>query len=67
MTYAFIDSGLQKLGTDVILVGIIYNSQKVVPVGTAATISIGAFSSSKVWEQWIKKFCNHNCPTTKKR
>lgn len=45
VTYAFIDPGLQKLGTDAISVGIIYNSQKVVPVGTAATISTGAFSS----------------------
>lgn len=45
MTYAFIDPGLQKLGSDAISVGIIYNSQKVRPVGTAATISTGAFSA----------------------
>ncbi|WP_440948288.1 ExeM/NucH family extracellular endonuclease [Methanosarcina sp. T3] len=45
VTYSFIDPGLQKLGLDAISVGIIYNSQKVRPVGTAATISTGAFSS----------------------
>jgi len=45
VTYSFIDPGLQKLGTDAISVGIIYNSQKVRPVGTAATLSTGAFSS----------------------
>jgi len=45
VTYSFIDPGLQKLGTDAISVGIVYNSQKVRPIGTAATISTGAFSS----------------------
>ena len=45
VTYSFIDPGSQKLGADAISVGIIYNSQKVRPVGTAATISTGAFSS----------------------
>ena len=45
VTYSFIDPGLQKLGEDDISVGIIYNSQKVRPVGRAATISTGAFSA----------------------
>lgn len=45
VTYSFVDPGLPMLGGDLISVGIIYNSQKVRPVGTAATISTGAFSS----------------------
>lgn len=45
VTYSFIDPGLQKLGEDDISVGIVYNSPKVRPVGTAATISTGAFSA----------------------
>lgn len=45
VTYSFIDPGLPKLGDDEISVGIIYNSQKVRPVGTAATLSTGAFSA----------------------
>ncbi len=45
LTYLLIDPGLNKLGTDAISVGIIYNSQKVRPVGETATICTGAFSA----------------------
>ncbi|HWR24857.1 MAG TPA: ExeM/NucH family extracellular endonuclease [Methanosarcina sp.] len=47
VTYSFIDPGLQKLGVDDISVGIIYDSQKVRPIGKAATISTAAFSATK--------------------
>ena len=46
--YSFIDPGLEKLGNGSdICVGIIYNSSKVTPAGSAATISTGAFSLNK--------------------
>jgi len=44
-TYAFINPGLPQLGKDNITVGIIYNSQKVKPIGTSATAEIGITSS----------------------
>ena len=36
--YAFIDPGVDPIGTDEIAVGFIYNTQTVVPVGTAAIL-----------------------------
>lgn len=42
--YSIVDPGWQKLGTDNITVGLIFNSSRVRPVGRAATISTGAFS-----------------------
>ena len=44
--YSIIDPGWQKLGTDNITVGLIYNSSKLKPVGQAMTISTGAFSAN---------------------
>lgn len=41
--YAFVDPGLDQLGADEIAVGILYNRATVTPVGSAATLSTGAF------------------------
>jgi uncharacterized protein len=40
-TYAFIDPGLPRLGTDAIAVGFIYKPGSVTPVGAAATVPDG--------------------------
>ncbi|AUT04546.1 endonuclease [Nostoc sp. CENA543] len=40
-TYAFIDPGLPRLGTDAIAVGFIYKPSSVTPVGAAATVPDG--------------------------
>ncbi|NJL81944.1 MAG: ExeM/NucH family extracellular endonuclease [Chloroflexaceae bacterium] len=45
-TYAFINPGLSRLGTDQIAVGFIYRTQTVTPVGAAATIGTAPFNTS---------------------
>ncbi|OQY57774.1 MAG: hypothetical protein B6245_15315 [Desulfobacteraceae bacterium 4572_88] len=43
--YSFIDPNVPQLGGDEIAVGILYKKETVVPVGSAATTSDGAFAS----------------------
>jgi len=43
-SFAFVKPGLEKIGTDEITVGIIYNTQNVDPVGVASTLNTGAFA-----------------------
>jgi len=43
-TYAFVDPGLEKIGTDVITVGIIYDTNRVEEAGNAATLTTDAFA-----------------------
>lgn len=45
--YSFVDPGSSRLGDDLISVGLIYNRTLIRPVGRAATMSKGAFSSGK--------------------
>ena len=42
--YAFVDPQSEQLGTDAITVGMIYNTDVLVEVGTAATLDSGAFA-----------------------
>lgn len=46
LNYSIIDPGLQKLGSDNITVGLIYNASKLRPAGQARTIATGAFSAN---------------------
>src|SRR5690606_391896 len=43
-SWAFVDPGLERLGTDVIAVGLLYRTDVVEPVGQPATLEGGPFT-----------------------
>jgi hypothetical protein len=45
-TYTFVDPGVEKLGSDVIKVAILYRPAVVTPVGSAATLNTGPFAQN---------------------
>jgi predicted extracellular nuclease/LysM repeat protein len=46
VSFAAIDPGLERLGSDEIAVGLIYQPSKLQPVGAAATLATGAFDQA---------------------
>jgi predicted extracellular nuclease/LysM repeat protein len=46
VSFAAIDPGLDRLGSDEIAVGLIYNPGKLQPIGAAATLATGAFDQT---------------------